>query len=415
MRFSKALEMALNILLHSKLRSWLTIIGIVIGVGAIVAIVSMGEGMQQSIKNRLSSFGADVITVSPGGSRAMGGFRDMGGGSATSTTEEIKLTTKDVQALKSVENIKYIHGTISGRAEVYYLTETATVSINGVDPLIAKDVLEYNLASGRFIGPADYNVVVVGSRIANNMFKQPLSINRMIDIEGKQFRIIGVLEESGSFGGGDNSIIMPIDAARQILEDIDSDEFGSITVIASSPELVDQVVADIESRLIMSRHVTEKTKDFTVTAQKEMQEQISEVTSTMTLFLGAIAAVSLVVGAVGVANTQFTSVLEKTKEIGIMKAIGAKNRDILVIFLFNSGLVGTVGGVLGIILGTAASSMLSLLGLQLMGVGGEVTTAITPQLLIFSIFFSVIIGVIAGIVPAYNASKLKPVDALRAE
>jgi putative ABC transport system permease protein len=414
MKFAKALEMALNILLHSKLRSWLTIIGIVIGVGAIVAIVSMGEGLQQSVNERLSRFGADIITISAGRSRAFGGFRGGPEGGGSASTEEIKLTTKDTTAIKSVQNIKYIHGTLSGRVEVYYLTETTTLSVTGVDPLIAKDVFDYELESGRFIGPADYNVVVIGHRIANDIFKQPLAINRMIDIEGKQFRIIGILSE----GESDSSIYMPIEAAREVIEDVDNDEFGSITVIASDPEYVDQIVEDIEFRLMMSRHVTERDKDFTITAQKEIQEQITEVTQTMTLFLGSIAAVSLVVGAVGVANTQFTSVLEKTKDIGIMKAIGAKNRDIMIIFLFNSGLVGLVGGLLGIGLGTFASSMLSLIGLRLMGgggMGGSLTTVITPQLLTFSLFFSIIIGVIAGVVPAYNASKLKPVDALRSE
>lgn len=415
MRVAKGLQMALNILFHSRLRSWLTIIGIVIGVGAIVAIISMGEGMQQSISNRLGGMGADVITISAGGGRAIGGFRE-GGPPSSAASEDVKLTTKDTQALKTVQNIKFIHGTISSRVDAYYLGEEGSVSVQGVDPLIAKDAMTYELASGRFIGPADYNVVVVGNRIASSMFKQPLSINRMIDIGGKQFRIIGVLKQSGSMGGGDNSVIMPIQAAREIITDLDSDQFTSITVIASSADLVDTVVQDSEARLMLSRHVTSKTKDFSITSSKQMQEQISQITSTMTLFLGAIAAVSLVVGAVGVANTQFTSVLEKTKDIGIMKAIGAKNRDIMLIFIFNSGLVGFVGGMLGIILGVVASSLLSVIGIRLMpGMGGTITTAISPPLLAFSLLFSVIIGVVAGVVPAYRASQLKPVDALRSE
>lgn len=413
MRLAKAVSLASNILLHSRLRSWLTIIGIVIGVGAIVAIISMGEGMQQSIESRLSTLGADVITLSAGAGRAMGGFRMGPSGGMSASTEEVELTTRDVQALKSVENIKFIHATISGRADVYYLGQTASVSVQGVDPLIAKDVMTYTLASGRFIGPADYNVVVVGGRVATSLFKQPLSINRMIEIGGKQFRIIGVLSESGGMGGGDNTIIMPVEAARTVLEDIDSDEFTSITIVASDASLVDQVVEDATYKLRLSRHKTERTQDFTLTAAKQMQESISEVTSTMTLFLGAIAAVSLVVGAVGVANTQFTSVLEKTKDIGIMKAIGAKNGDILLVFMFNSGLIGAVGGFFGIVVGVLASSMLSLVGIRVMGLGSEIATAVTPQLVAFSFFFSVLIGAAAGVAPAYNASKLKPADALR--
>lgn len=419
MRLAKAFELALNILLHSKLRSWLTIIGIVIGVGAIVAIISMGEGMQQSISSRLQGFGANLVTITAGGGRAFGGFRE-GGGPSTASSQNITLTTKDIQALKAVQNVNYIHGTISGRADVYYLGEKATISVQGVDPLIAKDVMTYTLASGRFIGPADSTVVVVGNRLATTTFKQPLSINRMIEVGGRQFRIIGVLAASGGAGGGqgggDNSIIMPIAATRTVLTDIGTNEFSTITLVASDPSMVDQVVADAQNTLMMSRHVTTKTIDFSVTSAKQIQQQVSAITDTITLFLGAIAAVSLVVGGIGVANTLFTSVLEKTKDIGIMKAIGAKNRDVLLIFLLNSGLVGIVGGLLGICLGVLASSLLGSLGIRLgVGGGGEVVTVVTPQLMISALLFSVAIGITAGAIPAYRASQLKPVDALRFE
>jgi putative ABC transport system permease protein len=146
-----------------------------------------------------------------------------------------------------------------------------------------------------------------------------------------------------------------------------------------------------------------------------MQETMSDVTQTMSLFLEAIAAVSLLVGSVGIANTMFTSVLEKTREIGIMKSIGAKNSDIMMIFLLNSAIIGLVGGIVGICLGTVISSLLPLLGMRLMGMGGEMTTVITPLLLMYAVFLAMGIGMAAGVVPAYRASKLKPVDALRYE
>jgi len=404
--------------MHSKLRSWLTIIGIVIGIAAVVAIVSIGEGMQQNVESRLGGLGADLITISPGGGRAFAGFREgpPGGDRSTATSAEAEnLTKKDVLVLRSVDGIELIQGTVSGQGEVYYLGEKATISITGVDPLVWKEITTSKLASGRFLGPSDYNVVVVGNRIAEDTFKQPLALGRTITIDGKSFKIVGILEESGSFGGDDRTIIMPIDAARDTLEDVGDDEFDAITIKAESADDVDQMMADAEQKLLISRHLTESTKDFRISSSKSMQETMSDVTQTMSLFLESIAAVSLLVGSVGIANTLFTSVLEKTKEIGIMKSIGAKNSDIMMIFLLNSAIVGLVGGLIGICLGSAISTLLPLLGMRFMGMGGEMTTVITPLLLMYAVLLAMGIGIAAGVIPAYRASKLKPVDALRYE
>jgi len=417
MRFNKSLKLAVNILVHSKLRSWLTIIGIVIGIAAVVAIVSIGAGMQQNVESRLGGLGADIITISPGGGRASASFRGgHGGGMPGTTATAANLTKKDVLVLQSVGGIEYIQGTVSGRGEMYYLGEKTTISIDGVDPLVWKEMTTSELESGRLLGPSDYNVVVVGSRVAKDTFKQPLTLNRMITLEEKAFKVVGILKESGGFGGDDNKIIMPIKAARDTLEDVGSDEFDSITLKVANTDDVDQIMEDADKKLMISRHLTERGKDFSIRSAKSTQETMSDITQTMTLFLGAIAAVSLLVGAVGIANTMFTSVLEKTKEIGIMKSIGAKNSDIMMIFLLNSAIVGLVGGLLGICLGTGISSLLPLLGMRMMGMGREgMTTVVTPSLLFFALLISIGIGMVAGVIPAYRASKLKPVDALRYE
>ena len=419
MKLSKSLKLALNIIMHSKLRSWLTIIGIVIGIAAVVAIVSIGEGMQQNVASRLGGLGADLITISPGGGRASAGFRGgpLGEQGTTATSTEAKnLTKKDVLVLQSIDGVKFIEGTVSGQGEVYYLGEKATISIEGVDPLVWKEMTTSELESGRFLGPSDYNVVVVGNSIAENTFKEPLVVNRMITIEGKAFKIVGILKESGTFGGDDRRIIMPIETARDTLEDVGEEEFDSITIKAENADDVDQIMAEAEQKLLISRHLTESKKDFRITSTKSMQETITDVTQTMSLFLESIAAVSLLVGAVSIANTMFTSVLEKTKEIGIMKSIGAKNGDIMMIFLLNSAIIGLVGGILGICLGSAISSLLPLLGMRLMGMGGGgMTTVITPLLLMYAVLLAIGIGMAAGVIPAHRASKLKPVDALRYE
>ncbi len=431
MKASKSFKLALNILRHSKLRSWLTIVGIVIGVAAVVAIVSIGEGMQQSVQENLGGLGSDIITVTPGFSRAFGMFQHPEGGggrnsfqTATSSDDDEGLTDKDTRVIKPIENVEYVQGSISGRGEVYYLAEETSATIEGVDPLVWSHITTSELEQGRFLGPSDYNAVLVGSRIANDVFKQPLALNRVITIEGTSFKIVGILEESGGFGGSrdDSKIIMSIKAARDIFasqdEDFNRNEYDTITIKVTDEEIIEETIEEIEERLMISRHVTDRTKDFTVSSSSSIQETVSSTIETITLFLGAIAAVSLLVGAVGIANTMFTTVLEKTKEIGIMKAIGAKNRDIMVIFLMNSALVGVVGGVIGIILGTLASAIMG--GGSMSAGGGMVggmfgSTLVTPELLLSAMGIAVGIGMFAGAIPAYRASRLKPVDALRYE
>ncbi len=411
MRLKKSFQLALNILLHSRLRSWLTIIGIVIGVAAIVAIVSIGEGAQASVEERLSGLGADIMTVSPGSQRAAGGFRMGGGEGLTSTKTQKNLTRQDIQVIRSVEGVSFINGIVSGRGSLAYLAETASVSIQGVEPLAWKNIVTTELGSGRYLDAGDTNSIVIGSRIAASTFKQPLVLNRMVTIEDRAFKVVGILKESGN---DDRAVYMPIIAARDILEK-GNEQFDSITVKVDSPDIIDYVVNETDSRLMLSRHVSGKTKDFSVTSSKAMQERIAGVTETFTIFLAAIAAVSLLVGAVGIANTMFTSVLEKTKEIGIMKAIGAKNIDIMIVFLLNSGLVGLVGGIIGIALGAAISALLpNLISLNI-GPGSSIKTVLPLSLLAEAILVSVMIGMIAGAIPAYRASRLRPVDALRYE
>jgi len=414
MKLRKSFRLALNILLHSKLRSWLTIIGIVIGVAAIVAIVSIGEGAQANIQDRLSGLGQDLITISPGFERASGGFRGgFGGGGGggdrggAAKTNVKNLTNVDLQIIKSIDGISFVNGIVSGRSDVSYLAETSSVSVQGVDTFAWKNIVTTELDSGRYLNPGDTNSIVIGSNLAKSTFKQPLVLNRDISVGGRLFKIVGILKE----GSG---IFMPIEQARDILENVGKKKLDSITIKVSNPDLVDDKTFEIDSKLLISRHLTNKTKDYSVTSSKATLERIQGVTQTFTIFLGAIAAVSLLVGAVGIANTMFTSVLEKTKEIGIMKAIGARNSDIMTIFLLNSGLVGLVGGILGIIMGSSISTVLPNL-LTGIGPGGSLKTVVPKSLLVEALLISITIGMIAGAIPAYRASKLKPVDALRYE
>jgi len=428
MRLKKSFELAVNIFIHSKLRSWLTIIGIIVGIGAVVAIVSISNGAQQQLEEQLGSLGADILTISSGMSRAMGGSfgggppGEMGGSSGTASTETKNLTDRDIVVLKSISNVKYVMGQISGKGEVVYSSKTVKdQQITGVDVLVWKEITTLEISEGRFLTSGDMYSVVIGNRLATDTFDKDIPLNGKITIEGKSFNVVGISSE----GSG---IYMPIEAARVVLEDVKLKDYDSISVKIKEVDLANQTVSDITKKLMVSHGIlNENKKDFTVTNPSSMQETMKETMSTLTLFLGAIAAISLIVGAIGIANTMFTSVLEKTKEIGIMKAIGTQNKDILMIFLLNSGFIGLIGGIGGVIIGAISSTAINAMagittttssrggpGGGMLGMLGG-SSVLSFKLIFGAILFAVLIGMIAGAIPAHRASKLNPVDALRYE
>ncbi len=414
----KALDifgLSLSHVKKSKLRSWLTIIGIVIGVAAVVAIVSIGEGMQESVQARLKNLGADLITVSPGYTRATG-MRGLGGlrwaGNAGTN-----LTDRDLNAIKQVPGVLYVNGLVAGRSDMVVGTEKTSVSISGVDPAVWRPMVTTDLEAGRYLQPGDSNAVVIGYSLAHGTFLNDLTLNRPITIGGRNFKVVGIFTQSG--GGAawtDNVVYMPADYARNVItENVSRNQFTSIMVKVSDPLLADQIAQDITNKLMPERHVNPKTQDFTVTAFAAIQQQISSITQTISLFLTAIAAVSLLVGAVGIANTMFMSVMERTRQIGLIKALGGTDNEVMRVFLVESGLFGFVGGVFGIIFGILVSVMISTAGVRTIGMGGTISPVITPELLIFALAFSVFVGVISGVMPARTAAKMNPVDALRFE
>lgn len=411
MKLNKSFKHAFNMVLHSKLRSWLTIIGIVIGVAAVIAIVSIGEGMQQTLNERLKGLGGDIVTISPGFSRGAGMFGMRGGegssGGAKATDKEIVLGRSDLQALKGIPDIALIDTNIRGSVEVSYLGKTGKVSATGVDQKVWSQITTNKIRDGRMLDSADQNVIVIGGRLASSYFDRPVGINKMVTIENSTFRVVGILDDQST------NIYMPIQMAYQVIEEKKNDIYDSIVVKIKNEDQLDEVITKLENKLMIARHVTSKKKDFSITSSKQMQQTMAETMNSMNAFLLAIAAVSLIVGSVGIANTMFTSVLEKTKEIGIMKAIGARNNDILLIFLFNAAFIGLVGGIIGIILGTILSGFMPALVGNLPMMRG--TTIVSLNSIIMALSVSVVVGILAGIIPAYQASKLKPVDALRYE
>lgn len=419
MRFRYIVKLSAQSFMHKKLRSWLTILGIVIGVAAVVSILSLSTGARQVITSQLGGLGADIVTVSPGFSRAQG-FGGGGFGEGGGTTQNANLTTRDLEAIKSVTGIKAVDGMISDRLDVSYLTQTATVAVQGVDPLAWREMTTSSLGSGRYLTPGDGNAVVLGYRIANTLFKEPVLLNSQITIDGKPFRVVGTLQQSGGFGGSDNTITMPIDTARTVVTGFASNQFTSIEVQVADVNAVNDTTNAIESKLLITRHVTESKKDFTVTSAQSIQSSISSVLGTLSLFLAGIAAISLLVGAIGIANTMFMSVMERTKQIGILKALGTTNFEIMQLFTMEAAIVGLIGGLLGVFSGFIVSGLIGELGVSVISLGGRgggnmSLSVITPELAMLAVGFSVIIGVVAGLLPARRASKLQPTVALRYE
>ncbi len=415
MKISDSFKLSVNNIIHRQLRAWLTLLGIVIGVAAVVSIVSIGEGATASVTENLSGLGADILTITPGFNQAgfFGGGRrgpgDFGSSDSGATVESPKLGKLDAVIIRGNPNVLYVNEKVSGRGDIIFVAETISANITGVNPSSWVLISEPELDSGRLLGVSDSSSIVIGYKLANDVFAQPITVGRRVTLEGKAFTVVGILAESD--GSTDNTVFMPYRSAWEVT-DTEENVYSSIEIKVKDSDLVEKTTEQLTEALLISRRVNDKDQDFTVSSSQAMQAQVNEILGTLTLFLGAIAAVSLIVGAVGVANSMFTSVLEKTREIGIMKALGSTEWEIMQLFMIESALFGFVGGVIGIALGSAVSALMNLLGGSFLG--GS-STLVTPELMVIAILLSVGIGVISGILPARSASKLQPVEALRYE
>jgi putative ABC transport system permease protein len=435
MKLTDIFKLSLNSLTHRGLRSWLTILGIIIGVAAVIAMLSIGAGMSQNMQAQMTSFGADVLTVSAGQTRAFGpetGFGERfqpGGGfqqttsrtSSSSSSSTPTLTDTDINAIMAAQGVESVSGIVTGRATVQYLSQTVSVTIEGVDPTAWNTMTTSKLDSGRFLEQGDGMSVLVGYNVANGMFNYNLTENLPIKIGGKTFTIAGILKQSGTggFGGDDRTIFMTIDAARDVITGLDQNEYSSIQLKITDTNAVDQTIENVNQMLYASRLVTADTADFTVTSPTSMLETIQSTMATLTFFLTGIAAVSLLVGAIGIANTMFMSVMERTRLIGILKSIGTRNSEIMKLFLTESGIIGLMGGLLGVFLGFIVVGVISNVGISIVGLGRMGTSTsvaiVTPELVVFALMFSTVIGIISGLIPARKAANLQIVESMRSE
>lgn len=418
MKNSDILRLSLNSLSHRGLRSWLTILGIIIGVAAVVAMLSIGAGMTQTVEAQLSGFGADILNVQPGYTEAEGSKGFFGKGDGSEDEESPTLTNNDIHTISNVDGVIAVNGIIQGSGDISYLSESVFLGFTGIDPVGFNEITTLEVEYGRFLNPGDNDAILVGSAIANDLFSRALTINTGIRINDETFRIIGILSPSGE---QDYSLYMTHAAAREIIDNIDSNEYSSIQVKMADTDLVEEITGNIENALFSSRMVTEETRDFTIWSSTSYIETIESTVETLSSFFIAIAAVSLLVGAIGIANTMFMSVLERTRLIGIFKSLGTRNSEIMKLFLSESAIIGFMGGVLGVFLGFIILGFISNMGIGFLGGiskgGGVSSTAIvvTPELILFSLAFATIVGVISGLIPARKAAKLQVVEAMRSE
>ena len=389
---------------HRKLRSWLTILGIIIGIASIVTLISLAQGLDSEIRSQLSSFGSTTIIIVPGNMKALQQSRQSQPGSITETGI---LTNADLDAVKRIGGVDLAIGEIRVPMRVAYKDHTIRLSVSGESPR-ADEIWQTKYLYGTGFSTEDGKLAIIGYSVAFEYFSENVTLGKTIYINDIPFKVVGILEKTGgSAGTADNAIYIPIKTARELAgPDVKKDQLNTIFIKAHEDSAVPLISEEIKSILLRKHRVSEERQDFSIISAAFIAEQIGTIIGLLTLFLGGVAAISLLVGGIGIANAMFTSVLERTREIGILKAVGASNRVILEIFLMESALIGAVGGTLGAILGLLLSFIMIQLG---------VPSVVTPELAIFSIGFSLFVGLLSGYFPARNASHLEPVEALRYE
>jgi putative ABC transport system permease protein len=413
---------ALRALMGNKLRSGLTMLGIIIGVASVVALMSIGKGATAGITSQVENLGSNLITISSGRSfRVVSGAGGVAALSASDTSSTLLYSDYEAILNYGLANPGMIAGispVYSGQATLKYGESAGQFSITGVVPAYLS-VNAYEVERGRFITNSDNKsearVVVLGAQAATDIFSGLNPLGRTVSINGISFEVVGVLASKGSigFGGGDDVVLVPLETGYSRLLAGRANVAGkrsltSLSVSAATPEVVEQVISDIE--LILRREHKVKLSDdlgFSVTSQSQILSNLSTITQTMTLFLAAIAAISLLVGGIGIMNISLVSVKERTREIGLRKAVGAQRSTILVQFLVETLTLAILGGVLGILLGAGIASLVNLTGL--------ITSLVTVDVVLQAFLFAALVGLFFGIYPAYQASLLRPIEALRYE
>jgi putative ABC transport system permease protein len=395
-------------LLANKLRSGLTVLGIIIGVAAVIAVLAIGNGTQESILGEIQGVGTNLLFVTQGGSEDVSNPKP--------------LTLLDAEALAdpfSAPSIDGVAPVLNGRVELKFAGEIKSTTLVGVTPDY-ESVRNIGLSEGEFISETELSgrsaVVIIGTEVADELFGRKSGlVGEKVRIEGQPFRVIGVLEEKGgsAMGSEDDQILVPMTTAQtRLLQRATPNAVDVIYVQAVNSESVPQASLEI-SQILSSRHRTMiGEEDFSILSQQDFLDLASTITGVLTIFLGGIAAISLLVGGIGIMNIMMVSVVERTREIGLRKALGARRIDILSQFLIESSLLSLLGGLIGILLGWALSMIVELIAA---GSGTPIVPIMSLDAVLLAVLFSTAIGIFFGLYPANRASMLEPVEALRYE
>jgi len=387
-----------------SLRSWLTIFGIIIGVFLIISLLSLSEGLKKTITQQLKSLGGEMIFVMPGDiSNIMGMF-----------TSGAKLEKEDIEAIERTRGVETVLIMAYQSLVVRYRDEGKTIFINGLSWKEGIKILEkfqgWSLKKGQWPTPGKREVVI-GNQIESEIFEKPIDLDTELVIKGRRFKVVGILNSLGS-KQDDTAIYIDL----PLYQDLTGEKKGTAQMAMVKVEddrEIDKVAESIKENLLETRKRRTGTDmaDFSVITSEKMGDIAGNILSVVQLAIISFASIAIVVGGIGIMNTMFTSVRERTREIGIMKAIGAKNSTILIIFLFEAGIIGLGGGIGGTILGVGFAKAIEIYG-QVHPLF-YFSASVTPGLIIFGLVFSFLIGCLAGFFPARRAAILKPVEALR--
>ena len=406
MLIGEIITVALGALRANKLRSLLTMLGIVIGVAAVIAMIALGNGAQKAVKDRISALGTTLLTVQPGQAFGMGGIR---------SGDQQKMTMDDAKAIEEhTEHILAVQPEMQRQLQIQYNNRNANTSIVGTTANYL-EVRKYELEAGKMFttghDAARARVAVVGPAVAQLLgFDNPIAlVGEQVRIRGIQFDVIGVLKskgQGGGFGNPDEQVLIPINTAR--FRAMGTDRLRSINVLASSEDDIPLAMAEIQKVLRREHRLRPgREDDFNIRNQSDFLNTLGETTAVFGLLLAGIATVSLVVGGIGIMNIMLVSVTERTREIGVRKALGATRINILSQFLIEAIVLCILGGIVGILLGSGTAYMLSR--------SFQWNTQISSSAVIMAFMFSAAVGVVFGVWPARRAAMLDPIQALRYE
>ncbi len=374
----------------------MTTIGVIIGIAAIVSLLSLGQGLQNSVDAQFAMMGVDMIIIMPGTSMA-----------AAVTAEG--LTDDDVETLEKMSDFKYVAGMTYKIGRVKYKSEEKYLLVSAIQGDAFETVfsgMDFDVEKGRFFGDRENDVLVIGMLIEHgSIFKDDALLHSKIYINDVPMEVVGVLEEIGN-PADDSSIMMPLDTFREIYPD-EEGKLATIMMVGKDGTDLASLVPKVERKLERARG----DENFQVITATQYIEQVNSVLDALNLFVAAIAAISLIVGAIGIMNTMYTSILERTHEIGVMKAVGARNNDILIMFMIEAGTMGLGGGIIGSLIGGGIAWAIGMAaeagGIQMLKV------SIEPGLILGASFFAFLVGAVSGYLPAKQAAKMNPSEAMR--